>query len=507
MPLTINELLKEQAGKHSSKTFLYFRDQEISFAELDRITDAFAQEALANGIKKGDRVAIMLANCPEFLYAFFGVMKAGAIAVPINAAFKPPEVEFVLNNCHAGGFVVGAMFGDLGDQMRQKCGSIRWMKTVQEARPKELALEIAANHAQASRVLVEARDPAAIIYTSGTTGFPKGAVLTHKNYLFDVAGFAPRFMNEQDRFVCILPLFHVNAQVVTTLGPLSVGGSMILLERFSPKEFLPALARYKATAFSAVPSLYAVLLNIPDSQNYDLSSLRFCICGAAPMPVPVFEQFEKKFKAKILEGYGLSEGTCVSSVNPWDGARKIGSIGLPLEHQPMKIVNDSGGESPIGQVGEIVVKGDNVMKGYFNNPQATAETIRDGWLYTGDLGYKDTDGYFFIVGRKKEMIIRAGENIYPAEIEGVLYKHPAVAEAAVIGLPDQRWGEEVAAFLVLKDGQTVAPKDIIVHCRAFVADYKCPRKVEFVPALPKTATGKIQKLKLREDYLKILAAK
>lgn len=506
MPSTINELIREQAQKYPNKTFLFFRDQEITYAELDRITDAFAQEALANGIKKGDRVALMMVNCPEFLYAFFGIMKAGAVAVPINAAFKPPEVEYVVRNCQAAGFVLGSLFGELGKALHSKL-EVRWLKVMQEGKSKAQAMETAANFPAPPAAAAQAADSAAIIYTSGTTGFPKGAILSHENYLFDVSQFAPSFMNAQDRFVCILPLFHVNAQVVTTLAPLYVGGSMVLLEKFNPKDFLATMAQFKATAFSAVPSLYAVLLNLPDSANHDLSSLRFCICGAAPMPAAVFEGFEKKFKAKILEGYGLSEGTCVSSVNPWDGTRKIGSIGLPLPDQKMKIVDDASQELPTGKVGEIVVQGKNVMKGYFNNPQATAETLKGSWLHTGDLGYQDPDGYFFIVGRKKEMIIRAGENIYPAEIEAVLYKHPAVMEAAVIGLPDERWGEEVAAFLVLKEGQSVTGKEVIAYCRERVADYKCPRKVEFVAALPKTATGKIQKLKLKEEFLKTLAAK
>ncbi|MBI4369487.1 MAG: long-chain fatty acid--CoA ligase [Elusimicrobia bacterium] len=503
MTSTINELIARQAKQYGSKTFLYYKDQEITYAEFDKISNAFAHEMLANDIKKGDRVAIALPNCPEFLYAFFGIMKAGAVAVPINIAFKPPEMEHILTNSGASGLIIGSMFGDLGKQFYAKGGALRWFKTLQEGKPKEAALA-ALNGFPLTPASAQSvpEDPASLIYTSGTTGFPKGAVLTHKNYLSNVAQFTPGLVTEGDRFLCILPLFHVNAQVVTTLAPLYVGGSMILLERFTPKEFFPALANFKATAFSAVPSLYAVLLNLPDSEKYDLSSLRFCICGAAPMPVPVFEAFEKKFKAKILEGYGLSEGTCVSSVNPWDGTRKIGSIGLPIKGQPMKIIANDGQELPDGQTGEIVMQGDNVMKGYFNNPQATAETLINGWLHTGDLGYKDKDGYFFIAGRKKEMIIRAGENIYPKEIEEILYKHPAIAEAAVIGLPDERWGEEVAAFIVLKEGQQSTQKDIVSYCRQSLADYKCPRKIEFVPTLPKTATGKIQKVKIKEDYIK-----
>ena len=306
----------------------------------------------------------------------------------------------------------------------------------------------------------------------------------------------------KDRFLCFLPLFHVNGQVVTLLSPLWGGGSMVLIERFQPKEFFELLERHRCTAFSGVPSVYAVLSSLPDAERYDLSSLRFCICGAAPMPVEVFQRFEAKFKAHILEGYGLSEGTCVSSVNPPPpGRRKVGSIGLPIKRQLLAVFDEADREVPPGQVGELVVRGENVMPGYWNNPQATSETLRGGWLRTGDLGHRDADGYFFIAGRKKEMIIRGGENIYPKEIEEVLYAHPKVAEAAVVGLPDRRWGEEVAAFIVLKEGPPATAKELLDYLRDKLADFKLPRRIEFVPSLPKTATGKIQKLRLRGEYL------
>jgi long-chain acyl-CoA synthetase len=344
---------------------------------------------------------------------------------------------------------------------------------------------------------IEEDDIAGIIYTSGTTGYPKGVLLTHHNYCFNAWEITVAAqMTEADRFMCILPLFHVNGQLVTVLSPLYASGSMILSKGFSPKEFLPRLARYQATAFSGVPTVYAILNNLPDAEQYDLSSLRFCICGAAPMPVEVFETFERKYKAFILEGYGLSEGTCASSINPLDGNRKIGSIGLPLQGQEIRIVDDQAQEVPKGQVGEIVVRGENLMQGYYRNPQATADTLKDGWLHTGDLGHEDGDGYFFIAGRKKEMIIRGGENIYPKEIEEVLYKHPGVLDAAVVGIPDKIWGEEVGAFIVPKEGVELKDAEIIDYCKSKLANYKCPRMVFFWDALPKTATGKIQKNKI-----------
>jgi long-chain acyl-CoA synthetase len=350
---------------------------------------------------------------------------------------------------------------------------------------------------------VSEEDVAGIIYTSGTTGYPKGVLLTHKNYVVNADQVSTACqMTEDDRFLCILPLFHVNGQIVTTVSPLFAGGSMVLLRGFSPKEFLPKLSHYRATAFSGVPTVYAILNNLPDAEEYDLSALRFCICGAAPMPVEVFETFERKYKAFILEGYGLSEGTCASSINPLDGTRKIGSIGIPFKDQEMKIFDENDKELAPEQIGEIVVRGPNVMKGYYKNEEATRETLRNDWLHTGDLGYIDEDGYFFIKGRKKEMVIRGGENIYPKEIEEVLYKHPAVAEAAVVGVPDKIWGEEVAAFVVLKEGAELKPQEVIDYCKEHLANYKCPRIVEVADSLPKTATGKIQKNRIIEEYTK-----
>ena len=392
-------------------------------------------------IKPGDRVALLLPNGPDFIVQYFGIMAAGAVAVPVNTVLKEPEIAYILKDSGAAA-VVGT-----GGLTRLDNGG---------AGP-------------------AAGEAAAIIYTSGTTGFPKGAVLTHRNYLFDVENTVAAIgMNAGDRFLCFLPLFHVNGQVVTVLSPLWAGGSMVLMEKFAPKEFFELISRHRCTAFSGVPSVYSVLLNLPDSARYDLSSLKFCICGAAPMPVEVFHAFEAKFKAHILEGFGLSEGTCVSTVNPPPpGKRKIGSIGLPLPGQELAIVDAEDRPLGPGEIGEIVVRGGNVMSGYWNNPAATQEALRGGWLHTGDLGTRDEEGYYTIKGRKKEMIIRGGENIYPKEIEEALYSHPKIAEAAVVGLPDRRWGEEVAAFIVLKEGARRA-QGAPGAPQGLLADYKHP---------------------------------
>ena len=502
--MTLKDLLAEKAKKYGKKTYLYWEDLEVSYEGMRQIARAVTHHLIERGIRKNDKVCALLYNRPEYVYCLYGVTGAGAVLVPINSQFKLDEAQYILKNSDAKILITSPEFKDMAFAMKPHCPELQEIIMLDEEIPgTSLFQELLDPPKKFEEREVREEDIAGIIYTSGTTGYPKGVLLTHKNYLVNAAQIVSAAqMTEKDRFLCILPLFHVNGQLVTTLSPLYAGGSMILLKGFSPKEFLPRLARYRATAFSGVPTVYAILNNLPDAEQYDLSPLRFCICGAAPMPVEVFETFERKYKANILEGYGLSEGTCASSINPLGGKRKIGSIGLPLEGQTLKIFDDQDRELPAGQIGEIVVQGENVMQGYYKNEPATKETLRGGWLHTGDLGQVDEDGYFFIVGRKKEMIIRGGENIYPKEIEEVLYRHPAVAEAAVVGLPDKIWGEEVGAFIVLKAGQELKAQEMIEYCQKHLANYKCPRRVEFVESFPKTATGKIQKNKIIDAYMK-----
>jgi long-chain acyl-CoA synthetase len=502
--MTLKELLAERAKKLGKKTYLYWEDLEISYEGLWQIARSIGHHLIQRGIRKNDKVCILLYNRPEYVYCLYGVTAAGAVLVPINSQFKPDEAQYILKNSDAKILITSPEFKDLVNLVRPQCPELKEVIMLdEEVAGTTLFQELLEPAKKFEEREVKDEDIAGIIYTSGTTGYPKGVLLTHRNYTVNADQVAAAAqMTEKDRFLCILPLFHVNGQIVTTLAPLFAGGSMILLKGFSPKEFLPKLARFRATAFSGVPTVYAILNNLPDAEQYDLSQLRFCICGAAPMPVEVFETFERKYKAFILEGYGLSEGTCASSINPLGGKRKIGSIGVPLAGQELKIFDERDRELPSGKIGEIVVRGENVMQGYYQNEEATKETLRGGWLHTGDLGYVDPDGYFFIVGRKKEMIIRGGENIYPKEIEEVLYRHPAVAEAAVVGVPDKIWGEEVAAFIVLKPEAELKAQEVIDYCKAHLANYKCPRRVEFTESFPKTATGKIQKNKILDEYRK-----
>jgi len=499
---TVKDLLTERESKLKNKTFMFWENEEVSYSLLlDRARKIGASLA-GKGLNKDDKVCIWLQNRPEFIYAMFGCAFSGTVLVPINTQFKTEEAQYIIDNSEAKLLITQPDYLEMVSKIKPNCPNLKEIVVVDQAPPGTTAFSELYNPAKPIERDITEEDVAGIIYTSGTTGFPKGAVLTNKNYFVNAQQIAEAAqMTEADRFMCILPLFHVNGQLVTVLGPLYAGASMILTKGFSPKDFLARLARYRATAFSGVPTVYAILNSLPDAEQYDLSRLRFCICGAAPMPVDVFETFERKYKAYILEGYGLSEGTCASSINPLGGKRKIGSIGIPLKGQEMKIVDDKDQEVKQGEVGEILVRGENVMKEYYRNPKATEETLRRGWLHTGDLGYQDADGYFFIVGRKKEMIIRGGENIYPKEIEEVLYKHPAVLDAAVVGIPDKVWGEEVGAFIVTKPGMSITEQEIIAYCQDRLAKYKCPRQVFFRDSLPKTATGKIQKRKILEQYL------
>ncbi len=349
---------------------------------------------------------------------------------------------------------------------------------------------------------MNAQDDAFIFYTSGTTGNPKGVLLTHYNSLHAIASLEEGLRQERGQEVALifLPIFHVNAMFSCIAG-FNGGVKVVLRQGFSASEFWEVVERYRVTFWSAVPAVYNILLQTPETaEGRDLSSVKFGICGAAPMPIETFRRFEETFGIKIIEGYGLTEGTVASSINPVDGTRKIGSIGKPLPGQEMKIRDDDGAELPQGEVGELCVYGGNVMKGYLRKPEANAETLRDGWLRTGDMAYMDEDGYFFIVDRKKEMIIRGGENIYPKEIDNVLYSHPKILEAAVVGVPDEIMGEEAKAYVVLKPKETMTEEEVRKFCKENLASFKVPRYVEFIDELPKNIIGKTLKKHLKKQH-------
>ena len=502
--MTLKKLLSERAGKFGEKTFMYFRDRAFSYNEVNDAANRVGTGLAKLGVKKGGKVCLLIENRPEFVISFFGPHKIGAVPVPINSNFKASEVEFIASNSGATAIIASPQFMDMVRNVQSRVSALKHIIVLGDdlygALPFDAFLAEGAQEPEAS---VVPEDEASIIYTSGTSGKPKGVVLTHDNYCFDAESIAEGInLTEADRLMCILPLYHTNGHVVTLISPLMAGADLILAEGFTPSTFFADLERYEATGFGAVPTIYSILLDLPDGSEHDLSRLRMGLCGAAPMPVEVFIEFEKRFHVPIIEGYGLSEGTCASCINPPDGKRKIGSVGLPLQGHEMNIVDESGKTLGPGETGEIVMRGRQVMKGYYKNPEATSETIRDGWLHTGDFGRRDEEGFFYVIGRKKDMIIRGGANVYAKEVEDVLYEHPAVKEAAVVGLPHKIWGEEVVACVILKDRARTSQEELIYHTQKHLADYKCPKQIFFMKDFPRTATGKIRKRMLVDQILK-----
>ncbi len=499
---SVPELLRAQASRIPDQPFVHWQGQSVSYGEFDTRTDALAAGLADLGVKPGDVVSVMLPNCLEFLEAWWAILKAGGVFGPINPAFTAPEAAYVLGHSQAVAVVTDARgAGTLVDVRRTaELGGLRHVISVEDGG--DLTLESLAGR---DGVVPTNRrggvDLATLMYTSGTTGKPKGAMLTHDNLLANAAMGAELLpLVEGERVGMILPLFHVNAQIVTCVVPMMVGCEVAMWERFSASTFWQTVAELEPVAVSAVPTILAAVLHTANAPT-GRTSLRYIICGAAPLSRDLLEAFESRFDIRILEGYGLTESTCVSSLNPYYGVRKPGSIGLPVRGQQMKIVTpDDGGAVDDGELGEIVVKGPNVMAGYLHNPEATAKTIRDGWLHTGDVGYMDPDGYFFIVDRAKDMIIRGGENIYPREIEEVLYTHPGVLECAVIGVPHEVRGEEVLAVLAPKPGAELDEEELKAWAGERLAAFKVPRRFEIRAELPKTTTGKISKPPLREEF-------
>ncbi len=505
--MNLRELVESQAEIFKEKVFLYWKDTTISYKQLNEFTNRVANLLYELGIRKGDKVSVYLPNMLEYVYLYLGIPKLGAVTGPVNALFKAREVKFVVGHSEAKAIVTIPQFMEIVSEIKDDLPNLKHVIVIGEPVEDTLnfweLMDKASAEAPPKVKIKEKKDVAAILYTSGTTGFPKGVLQTHFNIRRN-AEMIQEFLKAREdfRFMLILPLFHVNAQIVTVMAPFSIGASCILTPGFSAQTHWETVAKYKASTFSAVPTILSILLRMPH-ENLDLSSLEFIICGAAPLPVEVFREFEKTFKCKVVEGYGLTEGTCASSVNPLptetEDRRKVGSIGIPLPGNEMKIVDDKGNNVPPNTKGEIIIKGDNIMKEYFKNPEANAQTLKDGWLYTGDIGHMDDEGFFFITDRKKDMIIRGGENIYPREIEEVLYSHPSVSLATVIGVRDKIYGELPKAFIVLKEGESITEEEIIDYCKKNLADFKIPKYVEFRANLQQTPTGKIMKQPLREE--------
>ena len=487
--MNLADLLKDAAERDPDHIAIKLDDAELSYRALDGASAHIAGLLRDHGFEPGDRVGIMLPNVPYFPVVYYGVLRAGGVVVPMNVLLKKREVAFYLKDSGAKllfawhGFAQDAQAG--AEQAGAECLLVEpgeFEKSVGDADPLTDWAETADE------------DTAVILYTSGTTGQPKGAELTHANLTRNAQASQSLFsLGSEGVVLGALPLFHSFGQTCGMNATVSGGGTLTLIPRFEPAKALEIIQRDEVNIFQGVPTMYGAMLHLDGRGEYDTSSLKLCASGGSAMPVELLRGFEEAFGCKVLEGYGLSESSPVASFNHPDRERKPGSIGTPIEGVEMKVVDEDGTEVAQGEVGEIVIRGHNVMKGYWNKADATAETIKDGWLHTGDMAHVDEDGYFFIVDRKKDMIIRGGYNIYPREIEEILYEHPAVREAAVLGVPHDEYGEEVGAAVALKDGEDVSESELRDYVKEQVAAYKYPRQIWFVDDLPKGPTGKILK--------------
>ncbi|MFB6837007.1 long-chain fatty acid--CoA ligase [Streptomyces sp. NPDC056361] len=480
--------LVETARRQPERPALRLGERVVSYAELDEHSARFAGLLRAEGVQPGDRVALMLPNVPEFVVLYYGVLRAGAVVVPMNPLLKTRETEYHLADSGAVWLFEWHQAPGEGAKGAAAAG-VR--HTAVE--PTELAATLAAHEPLPEVAGTDGEDMAVLLYTSGTTGRPKGAVLTHAGlrHNTEVNSIQIQRMTPEDVVVGCLPLFHIFGQICTMSAAVRSGASLVLIPRFDPQTVLDAITRERATVFEGVPTMYAALLQHPS--DTDVSTLRMCISGGASLPVGILHGFEQRFGCPVLEGFGMSETSPVVSFNHPDRPRKAGSIGTPIRDVEVRLLDDKGQDVAPGEIGELAVRGPNVMKGYWNRPEETAAAIPDGWLRSGDLAQVDEDGYLYIVDRKKDMIIRGGYNVYPREIEEVLHEHPAVALAAVLGIPHPELGEQVAAMVVLRPAAQATPYELRQYVKERVAAYKYPRHVLVVDKLPLGPSGKILK--------------
>ena len=545
-------LLERAARERPEHPAVVFFNRTLTYAQLNHAADRFARALVRLGLRRGDRVALMLPNCPQFVIAYYGILKAGGVVVNHNPLYTARELEFQLDDSGCRLLIALDMTYPTVREARPRTpleaviltrineympGLLRllyplkarrdgtwptiapgdrvlWFQDLLAGRGGEPAARSTAEGG-ASRdagepripVPVDADDVALLQYTGGTTGRPKAAMLTHRNLLANALQTAEWVLQgkvdegPRHRIMGVIPFFHVYGMTTVMNLAIAIHGTMILLPRFNVDDVLKAVARYKPTMFPGVPTMYVAILNHPRLRQYDFSSIESCVSGAAPLPLEVQERFERLTGGSLVEGYGLTEASPVTHVNPTGEGKRNGTIGIPLPDTEARIVDIETGTRVLGpgEEGELIIRGPQVMKGYWNRPEETERALRDGWLYTGDIAVMDEDGFFRIVDRKKEMIITGGYNVYPREVEEVLYQHPKVLEAAVVGVPDPYRGEMVKAFVVLKPGETATEEEIIAFCRERLAKYKVPRAVEFRSELPKSLIGKVLRRVLAEE--------
>ena len=500
-PSNLRQLLERRVESRSDEPFLFSEanGRRWTYAEFDAAVNRAAHLLISQNIQKGDVVSLLLPNSPEYVIAYFACFKIGALAGPVNSLLKPQEIAYVINNSDAKLLLATSEFAKEIAGIRKDLPELENVVVFDDAN--HITKDFSS--APLPEIPLEKTDEAIIIYTSGTTGKPKGCLLTHGNVIANARQISEWLkFDENDRLLTVMPLFHMNAVSVTTMTPLYAGGSTVVSRKFSASRFWQIISDYQITSFGSVATMLSMLLQSSRKskiQNPKAETLRFAMCGSAPVPIEILKKFEETSDCLVIEGYGLSESTCRSTFNPPNENRKPGSCGLPIGNE-MKVFDDNDKEVADGELGEIVLRGENIFKGYYKNEEATKKAFRNGWFHTGDIGRRDPDGFFYIVDRKSDMIIRGGENIYPREIDEVLYQHPAITAAAVIGVPDKLYGEEVAAFVIVQEGVEISERDLIDFCRERLADYKCPKQIRFVADIPKGATGKLLKRELARLY-------
>jgi long-chain acyl-CoA synthetase len=494
--LNIAQLLLDSAHSRPSHPAIVFRNERISYEDLASSVKEKAVGLKKLGINDHSHVGLMIANKPEYAIAYFALLSLGATVIPINPTFKENEITYILNDADAEALIVD----EVGlPEVKKSSRNFSTVKTIISLQPDESFVswgEVRGEPAEFSLVPKNSEDPAQIIYTSGTTGKPKGALITHGNMKWMTETCIKMTeLTSEDRVLVVLPLFHAYAKLQGLLQSIHTGCTIYLEERFIPNVILERISKEKITVFLGVPTMYTMFLSVPQIQELDFSHLRIAGCGGATLPLEIVQKVNQVMGVDIGEGYGQTESTVMISCFPPNSEKVHGSVGLPLPGMELRIVDPNGKDVPVGEVGEIIFRGPNAMKGYYKKEEETRDTIKDGWVYTGDLGKQDERGLLYIVDRKKDMIIRGGYNVYPREVEEVLYAHPDIVEAAVIGESDPTFGEEVAAYIVTKASKTT--EEIIDYCKQRLAHYKVPRRIYFMEELPKTTTGKILKTPLK----------
>ena len=531
---TLGNVLAQTASKYPGHTALLFFGRKITYAELDGLVNRFANALTGLGVKKGDRIALMLPNIPQMVIAYYGTLRLGAIAVATNPLYLEHELEVQLKDSGAEILVAVDMFYPVISRALPKtsvkklilCGikdylpfplnllypikakiEKQWVNVKRVQPIYDFLSLLSKAPATPISTVVTPDDTAILQYTGGTTGTPKGAILTHRNLVANALHnrvWLKGGKEGEERILAVIPFFHVYGMTTAMNLGMLLGAELILLPKFHTKEVLEFINKYRPTIFPGIQAMYLAIGNFPNIHKYDLTSIKAAISGAGPLMREVQERFEQLTKARIVEGYGLSEASPVTHCNPVFGRRKLGSIGLPFPDMDAMIVDIETGEKemPVGDTGELVVKGPQVMKGYWNKPDESAYALRGGWLHTGDIAKMDEEGYFFIVDRIKDMIKTVGENVYPREVEEVLFTHPKVKDVVVVGLPDGFKGEKIKAYIILKEGVTAESTEIIQYCREQLSKFKVPKEIEFRDQLPKTLVGKVLRRVLRDEEMK-----